>query len=134
LPKPIIFSLIESRAHPKLSGLYGELGYDEIKLTSVRKVVSALKKQKPDVIVAEFNYAYGTNYASCHICNLDTLFVTLQKYSDYQPKFLLFVSKKEAAHVEKLNIYQEIDPDWVMLQPAKPDLVKTLLSNLKNAT
>ena len=91
MQNPIIFSLIESREHPRFSGLYSEMGYEEMQFTSVRKVISALKKHKPDVIVAQFFYAFSSNYASNHICNLDSLLITLQKQSGYKPKFVFLV-------------------------------------------
>ena len=73
MSKPIIFSVIESPTHPKLSALYKHLGIHEEQFNSVRKLLAALKKSKPDFIVAEFFYAYGSNYSGIHISNLDMM-------------------------------------------------------------
>lgn len=86
MSKPVVFSVIESPAHPKLSDLYEELGFEELQFKSIRKTIAALKQYKPDVIVAEFFYAYGTNYSGIHVSNLDMLLISLQKYADYFPK------------------------------------------------
>ena len=50
----IVYSIIESAAHPNLSALYRRLGYEEIRLTSVRKAIQELKLHKPDLVVADF--------------------------------------------------------------------------------
>lgn len=123
--KPIVFSLIESPTHPKLSNVYTASGYEELQFHSMRKAMNALKKYQPEVIVAEFFYAYGTNYASNHICNLDSLLITLQKYPDYQPKMIILVTKKEFEFVHKLEIYRKID--HVLLQPVAEQQVRELL-------
>jgi len=91
--------------------------------------MAALKKHKPDVIVAEFFYAFGTNYSSNHISNLDSLLITLQKYPDYQPKIIILVSKNEYEFVSKLdghygNYYHE---DYVLTQPVAEELVRKLI-------
>ena len=95
----------------------------------MRKAMNALKKYQPEVIVAEFFYAYGTNYASNHICNLDSLLITLQKYPDYQPKFIILVSKREYEFVSKLeghygNYY---NADYVLAQPVTEQQIRELI-------
>ncbi|NOQ77783.1 MAG: hypothetical protein GQ546_00110 [Gammaproteobacteria bacterium] len=129
MSKPIVFSVIEAPTHPKLSDLYDEMGYEELQFKSVRKAMNALKKHKPDVIVAEFFYAFGTNYSSNHICNLDSLLITLQKYPDYQPKIIILVSKREYEFVSKLaGHYGDCyHADYVLAQPVTAEQVRPLL-------
>jgi len=123
---PIVFSIIESPSHPKLSKLYQELGYEELQLKSIRKTMAALKKYKPDVIVAEFFYAYGTNYSSNHISNLDSLLITLQKYEHYHPRIIVLVSKKEQQYVEKLQAHYQID--HVLSLPVDEEQIRPLIA------
>lgn len=125
MSKPIIFSVIESPTHPKLSELYNEMGYEEMQFKSMRKTMNALKSHKPDVIVAEFFYAYGTNYSSNHISNLDTLLITLQKYPDYQPKIIVLVTKQEQQFVSKLEEHYKLDQ--VLVQPVTEQQMRSLL-------
>lgn len=125
MTKPIVFSIIESPTHPKLSDLYSELGYEELQLNSVRRAMNALKKYKPDVIVAEFFYAYSTNYSSNHISNLDSLLITLHKYPDYNPKLILVCNKKEQQYVAKLEEHYKVD--HVLVQPVMQEQVRALL-------
>jgi hypothetical protein len=91
--------------------------------------MAGLKKNKPDVIVAEFFYAFGTNYASNHICNLDTLLITLQKYPDYQPKLIIMVSKREYEFVSKLNGHYDYqyNTDYVLTQPVSEAQIRALI-------
>ncbi len=130
MSRPIIFSVIESPTHPKLSALYEQLGYEEIQLNSIRKTMNALKKYKPEVIVAEFFYAFGTNYSSNHISNLDSLLITLQKYPDYHPEIIILVSKREREFVSKLDGHygDNYNADYVLTHPVSPEQIRALLT------
>ena len=100
-----ILSIIESPTHPKLSQLYARLGFREFQVNSMRNAMKVLKQEKPDFIVAEFFYGYGNNYAGVNVSNLDTLLSSLPKYSP-DTRTIVFVSKDEVQHVEKLhNLY-----------------------------
>ena len=107
-----LFSIIESATHPNLSPLYQRLGIYETKLTSMRKVMSVLKKQQPDFIVAEFFYGYGNNYAGVNISNLDVMLYSLQKFSP-DTRVVVLVDKSERQYVDKLN---EIFPIHAVVQ------------------
>ncbi|KAA6187930.1 hypothetical protein F2Q65_01495 [Thiohalocapsa marina] len=54
-----LFSIIESPQHPRLDAIYQRLGIHQIKLTSQRKTIQALKRLSPDWVVAEFFYGFG---------------------------------------------------------------------------
>ena len=97
-----LFSIIESPGHPDFTELYHSLGIEEIKIDSMRKTISTLKKQQPDFIVAEFFYGYGNNYAGVNISNLDVLLYSLQKYSA-DTKVIVLVDKDEYKYTDKLN-------------------------------
>jgi len=107
LKKPIIFSLVESPSHPNFSQLFSDKGYDEKVFFTVRKIINALKKQKPDIVIVKFHYLYVSDYASNHISNVDSLLASLQKYSDYQPKFIFFTSKQDYQFIKRLTDHYE---------------------------
>jgi len=107
LKKPVIFSLIDSPAHPNFSQLFESKGYEERHFFSVRKIISALKKEKPDIIIALFHYQYVSDYASNHISNVDSLLASLQKYNDYQPKFIFFTKKNDHKFLHLLTDHYE---------------------------
>lgn len=98
----VIYSLVESPAHPKFSGLYQRLGLEEVRLSSSRKAMSELKKNPPDFVVAEFFYGYGNNYAGINISNLDVFLHALRRYAS-QAKVIVLVEKPERQYVDKLT-------------------------------
>jgi hypothetical protein len=98
---PVLFSIIESPLHPDFSALYARLGIRESKFSSMRKAISALKTQTPDLVVAEFIYGYGNNYAGINVCNLDVFLYSLQKYAG-NTAVIVLVDKSEYQYVEKL--------------------------------
>lgn len=101
MPVASVFSIIESPLHPDFSALYQRLGIRESKFSSMRKAISALKTQPPDLVVAEFIYGYGNNYAGVNVCNLDVFLYSLQKYSS-DTGIIVLVDKNEYQYVEKL--------------------------------
>ena len=99
---PVLFSIIESPKHPKLSGLFSRLGFEEVQLTSTRKAVSALKKQVPDVVVADFVYGYSNNYSGVHISNLDVFLMSMQKFAP-QTLVIVLADPGELQYAQKMQ-------------------------------
>lgn len=97
-----LFSIIDTPTHPNFSSLYRELGIEELRLESQRKAISALKKQKPDFVVAEFIYTYHTYYQATNISNLDVFLNSLVKYSP-DTRVIVVVNKADREHVDELN-------------------------------
>lgn len=129
MSKPIAFSLIESPSHPNLSALLAELGYEERKFPSIRKAISALKKDRPNLVIADFIFAYANNYASNHISNLDSFLITFQKYPDYAPHLVFIATKAEAPYVETLvEHYDGICKHYsTLILPVTPEQARTAL-------
>jgi len=123
----IIFSIIESPSHPTFSSLYQQLGFAEQRFTAMRKAISALKKQKPDVVVAEFFYGFGNNYAGVNVSNLDVFLHSLQKYAP-EAKVIVLVSKAERSYVDKLAALFKLHA--VLVEPIKPAEMQKVLENL----
>lgn len=101
MSQKVVFSIIESPLHPDFTTLYRKLGYENVQLSSMRKAISELKKQKPDYVVAEFMYGYGSNYAGVNVSNLDVFLHSLQKYAP-EAKVIAMVEKHEVKYVSKL--------------------------------
>ena len=76
-----LLSIVESPTHPNFSALYRRTGITEIRESSMRKAISRLKKCKPDLVVAEFFYGYGNNYAGVNLSNLDVFLYSMQRYA-----------------------------------------------------
>lgn len=102
MTKPVLFTLTQTPDAPVFRSLYEDLGYEVMPFTTVRKSVNALKKYQPDIVIAQFIYAYSTNYASNHISNLDTLLITLQTLAGKKPHIIYLCNKQELVHLDEL--------------------------------
>ncbi len=103
-----LFSIVESPLHPNLSALFKRLGYEEVQLTSTRKAVSQLKKQKPDLVVADFVYGYSNNYSGIHISNLDVFLMSMQKFAPGTAVIIL-AAADELEYAEKMREICQIE-------------------------
>ncbi|MEE9354729.1 MAG: hypothetical protein V3U75_03990 [Methylococcaceae bacterium] len=56
MTKPILLSICEMGGYPDFSSLYLSAGYDTYRESSMRKAMSFIKKMRPEIIVAEFNF------------------------------------------------------------------------------
>ena len=121
-----LFSIIESPMHRDYSDVYKRMGIQEIKLRSMRKAISELKKQPPDYVVAEFFYGYGNNYAGVNLSNLDVLLHSLQRYAPHA-RVVIMVDKSERKHVDKLEELFSLHA--VLQQPVSKAEIEKSLSN-----
>jgi hypothetical protein len=121
-----LVSIVESSMHPNYSELYSKKGLIETKVNSIRKAISQIKKTPVDYIVAEFFYAYSTNYSGVHKSNLDVLLISLAKYSP-QTRVIVLVEKKEHQYVEVLNALN-FPLHGVLVHPARAEQIEALLT------
>jgi len=121
----ILFSIIESPTHPDFSRLYRRLGFEEIRLGSMRKAISQLRKTPPAFVVAEFFYGFGNNYAGVNVSNLDVFLYSLQKDAP-NARTIVLVDKSERPYVDKLTA---ILPVYAVLQlPVSEQALELLLA------
>lgn len=97
----LLYDLVESPAHPDLAPLCQRLGYRRQAFTTQRKALAQIKRHPPDVLVADFFYGYGNNYAGANVGNLDVLLRSLQRFAP-DARVIVFADRNEAAHVPKL--------------------------------
>ncbi|HHL19209.1 MAG TPA: hypothetical protein ENJ33_05695 [Thiothrix sp.] len=104
MSKPILYSVIESRIHPRFSTLYQRLGIEELLFSSTRKAMAQIKKQPPDYLVADFHYGYSNNYAGVNISNLDVMLMAMQRYAPFpRTKVIVVAAKHEMQYVSELG-------------------------------
>jgi len=125
MPKGDIISIVESLTHPNYSELYRKKGLSEIKVNSIRKAINLIKKQSPRYIVAEFFYAYSTNYSGVHKSNLDVLLVSLRKYSP-ETRVIVFSDKEDAKYIDVLDAL-DYPLHGVLVHPVKGAELEALL-------
>jgi hypothetical protein len=120
-----IISIVESSLHPNYSELYRDKGLSETKVNSIRKAINLVKKHPAQFIVAEFFYAYSTNYSGVHKSNLDVLLVSLRKYSP-ETRVIVLVEKSEHQYV---NVLDALDYPLhaVLVHPVQREQLEALL-------
>lgn len=85
---PTLLAIVELGGYPNFSHLYRRLGFDAEMVSSQRKAQTALKRQVPDVIVAEYNFQSDFRDRTS---NLETLMARVQRHPEvrviaiYQP-------------------------------------------------
>ena len=122
----ILYSVIESPAHPNLTSLYRRLGIDEIKFNSIRKAIGHLKKCPPDWLVADFTYGYANNYAGVNVSNLDVLLASLRRYAP-EAQVVILVEKAELQYVDKLKALFKVHA--VLPYPVRAEQMEAVLTS-----
>jgi hypothetical protein len=102
MPGRVLFSIIESPMHPDFSRLYRRLDIRELRLGSMRKAISQLKKDRPDFVVAEFFYGFGNNYAGVNVSNLDVFLYSLQKAAP-AARTIVMLDKSQRQYIDRLT-------------------------------
>ena len=123
--KPLLYDIIESPAHPDLSALCGALGLERLAFTAQRKALGALKRRPPDIVVADFFYGYGNNYAGANVSNLDVLLRSLQRFAP-DARVVILADRQEIRHVPRLAELFELHA--VVAVPAKPAQLEAALA------
>ena len=124
MSSPVLYSVIESTAHPNLTSLYRRLGIEEVKLNSVRKAIGRIKHNPPDWVVADFSYGYANNYAGVNVSNLDVLLASLRRYAP-QARVVVLVEKAELQYVDKLTALFKVHA--VLAYPVQAERMEALL-------
>lgn len=122
-----LLAVVESPMHPNFSALYAECGFEALAVNSQRKAIAVMKRDAPDVVVAEFFYGWGNNYAGVNVSNLDVMLYSLQRFAP-QAKVVVLVDKAQRMYVEKLEALFELSV--VLVQPVAADAMRECLLGL----
>ncbi|MEA3303850.1 MAG: hypothetical protein U9Q75_11325 [Pseudomonadota bacterium] len=102
-----LLAIYEMGGYPNFLPLYHSLGFSVQVVNSIRKARSLLKKEIPDVIVAEYNFQSQFRDRSS---NLETLMAILEKYGE--TKVIAFYDSGTA---HKLALFQQHFPLFATL-------------------
>ena len=97
-PDKLLLSIIELGGYPNFTPLYKSLGYEVAVETRMRKALGFLKKQQPDVIVAEFNFQSDFRDRTS---SLESLLAVVQRLPD--TRVIVFYEKEFTDQFEKLR-------------------------------
>jgi len=100
---PQLLSIVEIGGYPDFSSLYKQKGYAVEKVESMRKATKLLKKIKPAIVVAEFNFQSDFRDRTS---SLETLMATVQRIPDC--KVIVFYEKEQRPQLERLLAVFEI--------------------------
>lgn len=73
--QPLLISVVELGGYANFTPLYQRLGYRVETVNTGRKAISLLKKQQPEVVVAEFNYQFSFRDRTS---NLESILAVIQ--------------------------------------------------------
>lgn len=93
-----LLSIVELGGYQDLSPLYKKHGYQPMVVYSMRKALVALKKIKPAVVVAEFNYQSDFRDRTS---SLESLIAVAQR--NINIKLIVFYEKEYLHQFEKLK-------------------------------
>ena len=94
----LLLSILEIGGYPDFSKSYKALGFEFKQVASMRKGIQFIKKNKVDVIVAEFNYQSDFRDRTSQ---LETLMATIQPKPEIN--VVVFYDKEQAHQLERLT-------------------------------
>lgn len=93
-----LLAVFELGGYPNFAPLYEEAGYRVVPVVSVRRALSAIKQQPPDVIVAEFNFQSDFRDRTS---SLESLLAAVQRHS--ATRVIVFYQPEHAHQLDRLR-------------------------------
>ncbi len=97
--KKQLLAVVELGGYPDFTPIYESLGFEVTTETSVRNAIRTLKKLKPDVVVAEFNFQSDFRDRTS---NLESLLSSIQWLEECD--IVVFFEKEYEHQLEKLKV------------------------------
>ena len=102
--KKQLLAVIELGGYPNFAPLYESLGYEVTLANSVRNAIRTIKKIKPQVVVAEFNFQSDFRDRTS---SLESLLSTVQRLDECE--VIVFYETEYAHQLEKLTAQYPIN-------------------------
>jgi len=122
-----LLSVVELGGYPDFTALYRRNGFTVVSATTSRKAISAIKKNTPDIIVAEFNYQSDFRDRTS---NLESLLASVERYP--ATKAIVFYEQQTLHQLEKL--LQQFQVFKVMPYPIEEAALEAALQEAVNTT
>jgi DNA-binding NtrC family response regulator len=119
-----LLAITELGGYPDFTPEYQRAGFEVTSVKSVRKAVSSLKKQTPDVIVTEFNFQSDFRDRTSSI---ETLMASLQN-TGAQPKLIVFYEPEYEHQFDRVRSRFTID--YALTFPIKREQLVECLNNI----
>jgi len=95
--RPLLLSVIEIGGYPNFTPLYKRAGFEVLVETRMRKAMSTIKKAKPRVIVAEFNFQSDFRDRTS---SLESMMSVVERLPD--TRVIVFYEREYAHQFERL--------------------------------
>jgi len=96
LPKRLL-SIIELGGYPNFRPVYESLGFEVVVETRMRKALAGIRKRRPDVIVAEFNFQSDFRDRSS---SLESMLAVVQQQPDI--RVIVFYDEEYRVQLDRL--------------------------------
>jgi len=93
-----LLSIIEMGGYPDFRPVYESCGYEVVVETRMRKAIARLKRETPDVIVAEFNFQSDFRDRTS---SLESLLAVVQRLPD--TRVIIFYDEEFTSQFEKVR-------------------------------
>lgn len=98
-----LLSIVEQGGYPLYDTVYQQAGYQVTMVETMRKAVAAIKKQEPDVIVAEFNFQSDFRDRTS---SLETLLASIQKFP--ATRVVVFYDRENTDKLQRLLAVRDL--------------------------
>ncbi|MDH5472435.1 MAG: hypothetical protein OEY61_06210 [Gammaproteobacteria bacterium] len=119
-----LLSIVEIGGYPDFTMLYKSKGFQVDTANSMRKAIKILKRSRPDVIVAEFNFQSDFRDRTS---SLESLMAAIQGYPD--TRVIVFYEKEQRQQLDRLlavyDVYQ------IMQFPVNKQQFEQILERIK---
>ena len=122
-----LYDVPESPLHPDIATIAQALGYERLAFTSQRKAIAELKRRPPSLVISDFFYGYGNNYAGANVSNLDVLLRSIQRFAP-EARIIVCADRQELPHTDKLAALFELHA--VIPMPASDDNISKAFEGL----
>ena len=119
---PVLLSILELGGYPDFTRLYQSLGFQVLKMESMRKAMKAIKKNSVDVIVAEFNFQSDFRDRTSQ---LESLMASIAQMPEV--KVIVFYDKDQAQQFSKVTDRFELYA--TLAYPILPEDIGDVLRN-----
>ena len=96
--RTLLLSIIELGGYPNFTPLYEQAGYRVVVERTMRKALAFLKKSRPAVIIAEFNFQSDFRDRTS---SLESLLAVVQRLAEV--KVIVFYDREHAHQLAKLQ-------------------------------
>lgn len=97
-----LLAIVEQGGYPNFSGMYKACGFEVTMLHNMRKAMNFVRKENPEVVVAEFNHQSDFRDRTS---TLESLLATVErmKESEKPAKVVVFYEKEYEQQLSKLR-------------------------------